>query len=207
MNDTRKKIARKICWFQYFEISVFSIRHRIKSTNWHCKKKVDDTDGFDETIKKKSTLKNCCKSDLIYKLIIAFFKYYRENKKFYNLSFKWNHSFLHEFLDNINKFSDLKPRNKNTKIKKAKVQDTVLELYSKFLDISFDEYYDLEKGTKENLGYKWYDYGKLFNETWHENYDDYEVEYIDLPDMPPLENDREDVKLLKDYKFWLQTNY
>ena len=87
------------------------------------------------------------------------------------------------------------------------MQDTVLELYNKFLDISFDEYYDLEKGTKENLGYKWYDYGKLFNETWDENYDDYEVEYIDLPDMPPLENDREDVKLLKDYKFWLQTNY
>ena len=66
------------------------------------------------------------------------------------------------------------------------MQDTVLELYNKFLDISFDEYYDLEKGTKENLGYKWYDYGKLFNETWDENYDDYEVEYIDLPDMPPL---------------------
>ena len=87
------------------------------------------------------------------------------------------------------------------------MHDTVLELYNKFLDINFDEYYDLEKGTKENLGYKWYDYGKLFNETWHENYDDYEVEYIDLPDMPPLENDREDVKLLKDYKFWLQTNY
>ena len=87
------------------------------------------------------------------------------------------------------------------------MEDTVLELYNKFLDISFDEYYDLEKGTKENLGYKWYDYGKLFNETWDENYDDYEVEYIDLPDMPPLENDREDVKLLKDYKFWLQTNY
>ena len=87
------------------------------------------------------------------------------------------------------------------------MQDTVLELYNKFLDISFDEYYDLEKGTKENLGYKWYDYGKLFNETWDENYDDYEVEYIDLPDMPPLENDREDVKLLKDYKFWLQINY
>ena len=87
------------------------------------------------------------------------------------------------------------------------MEDTVLELYNKFLDISFDEYYDLEKGKKENLGYKWYDYGKLFNETWDENYDDYEVEYIDLPDMPPLENDREDVKLLKDYKFWLQTNY
>ena len=87
------------------------------------------------------------------------------------------------------------------------MQDTVLELYNKFLDISFDEYYNLEKGTKENLGYKWYDYGKLFNETWDENYDDYEVEYIDLPDMQPLENDREDVKLLKDYKFWLQTNY
>ena len=96
------------------------------------------------------------------------------------------------------------------------MHDTVLELYNRFLDINFDEYYDLEKGTKENLGYKFklinlkiklYDYGKLYNETWDEDYDDYEEEYIDLSDMPPLENDREDVQLLKDYKFWLQTNY
>ena len=54
------------------------------------------------------------------------------------------------------------------------MHDTVLELYNKFLDINFDEYYDLEKGAKENLGYKFklinlkiklYDYGKLYNET------------------------------------------
>ena len=32
--------------------------------------------------------------------------------------------------------------------------DTVLELYNNFLDKHFDEYYDLEKETKEKLGYK-----------------------------------------------------
>ena len=42
-------------------------------------KKLDDTDMFDETINKKSTLKNYGKSDLIRDTNHSFFKYYRDN--------------------------------------------------------------------------------------------------------------------------------
>ena len=87
------------------------------------------------------------------------------------------------------------------------MHDTVLELYNKLLDKYFDEYYDLEKETKEELSFKFkpiklkirrYDYDKLYNEISDEDYDDYddyeEEEYIDLPDMPPLERDEEEAK-------------
>ena len=85
-----------------------------------------------------------------------------------------------------------------TQKKKTKAFDRASELYNKY----FGEYYDLEKETKENLGYKFksidlkikgYDYGKLYNETSDKDYDesdDYdEEEYTDLSDMPPLEID------------------
>ena len=101
-------------------------------------------------------------------------------------------------LGDINKFNDLKPQNKNTKNKKkTKMCGRVLELHNEFLDKYFDKYYDLERETKEKLGYnfipinlkiKGYDYGKLYNETSDEDYDDYddfeeEEEYINLSDM------------------------
>ena len=70
--------------------------------------KLDDTDEFDETINKKSRLKNYSKSDLIYETNHSFFKYYRESKKFDNFSFKSTYSFLAEFLNDIDKVSDLK---------------------------------------------------------------------------------------------------
>ena len=136
--------------------------------------KSDDTDELDETINKKSTLKNYSKSDLIYGTNHSFFKYYHDNGNFENLSFKWKYSFLVEFLNDIDKFSDLKPRNKSTKKKKAKVCDTVSELYNKSLNKYLEEYYDLEKETKEKSGFKFkpidlkikgYDYDKLRNET------------------------------------------
>ena len=127
----------------------------MKSTKWHCKKqyqKLDDTDEFDETINKISAFESYSKSDLIYDTNYRFFEYYRDNKNIDNLSFKSKHSFLAEFLNDIDKFSDLKPRNKNTKKKKAKVHDTDSELYNKFLDKYFDEYYDLEKRNKRRVG-------------------------------------------------------
>ena len=70
--------------------------------------KLDDTDEFDETINKKSRLKNYSKSDLIYETNHSFFKYYRDRKKFDNFSFKSTYSFLAEFLNDIDKVSDLK---------------------------------------------------------------------------------------------------
>ena len=51
--------------------------------------------------------------------------------------------------------------------------DKVSELYDNFLETYFDKYYDLEKETNEELGYKFkpinlkikgYDFGKLYNE-------------------------------------------
>ena len=44
---------------------------------------------------------------------------------------------------------------------------------------------------------KGHDYGKLYNETSHEDYDDYgdyKEEYTNLSDMPPLETDKEEIK-------------
>ena len=44
---------------------------------------------------------------------------------------------------------------------------------------------------------KGHDYGKLYNETSHEDYDDYgdyKEEYTNLSDMPLLENDEEEIK-------------
>ena len=44
------------------------------------------------------------------------------------------------------------------------------------------------------LKIKGYNYGKLYNEISHEDYDDHEEEYIDFSDMPPLESDEKEVK-------------
>ena len=49
-------------------------------------------------------------------LIIVYFKYYCDNKKFDNISFKSKYSFLAEFLDDIKKISD--PEIKTYKITK-----------------------------------------------------------------------------------------
>ena len=116
--------------------------------------KLDDTDEFDGTINKNSTLKNYSKLDLIYDTNHSFFKYYHDDKKFDNLSFNLKYSLLAEFLNDIDKFSDLKPRKKSTKKKKTKMHDTVSELHNKFLNKYLNEYYDLKKETKEKLGFK-----------------------------------------------------
>ena len=81
--------------------------------------KLDDTYEFVKTISKKSTLKNYNKSDLIYNTNRIFYKYYLDSKKFDNLPFKSNHFFLYQFLNDIDKFSDLVPRNENTKKNKG----------------------------------------------------------------------------------------
>ena len=73
----------------------------------------------------------------------------------------------------MNKSSDLKPRNDNSKKKKIKVIDTVSELYNTFLDKYFDEYYELDGEEREELGFKFmpvnlrikgYDYNQFSKE-------------------------------------------
>ena len=97
-------------------------------------------------------------------------------------SLKSQYSFSDEFLNDVDKFSDLKPRNKNTKKKQSKMYDTASELYNKFIDKYFDENFDLEKEKKEELDFKLkainlkikeYGYGKFYNEISDHDFDDY----------------------------------
>ena len=85
----------------------------------------------------------------------------------------------------------------------------VLKLYSIFLDKSFYEYYDLQNEKIEELRpknkpikfkIKGYGCSRFYNETSYEDYDDEDYknenydnsyEFIDIPDMSPLESDEE----------------
>ena len=56
------------------------------------------------TIKKeKQTIKKCNRSDLICNSKYRFYKYYRDSKKFNNLSYKSKYSFLAEFFNDLDK--------------------------------------------------------------------------------------------------------
>ena len=103
---------------------------------------------------KLSIIGKYSKSNLIYDANYSFYKYYCDTKKFDSLSFRSKYSFLSKFLDDINKFSDVKPRTENIKKKKTKVFHTASELRNKFLNKYFDECYDLEGKEKEELGFK-----------------------------------------------------
>ena len=68
--------------------------------------KLENTYEFHKIIKKeKLTLENYSKSELICDSNYSFFKYYRDIKKFDNLSLKLKHSFLAEFFNDLNKFN------------------------------------------------------------------------------------------------------
>ena len=153
---------------------------------------------------KESIIGKYNESDLIYDTNHSFYKYYRDSKKIDNLSFRSKYSFLHEVLHDLKRFSDLKLRNGNTKNKKIKVFDTSSELYNKFLNKHLEEYYDLEGGEKEDLGFKFmpinlrikgYDYNEFHKEISDDDFDACDSdEFIDISDMPPLEGDDEEVK-------------
>ena len=85
-------------------------------------KKLDNTSEFDKIIKKiKPAVKNYNKSNTTYNSKYSFYKYYRDSKKFDNLSFKSKQSFLHEFLKDLNKLKKLKAIKQETeKQKKTK---------------------------------------------------------------------------------------
>ena len=88
--------------------------------------------------------------------------------------------------------------------KKTKVYDTASQLYTFFLNKSFDEYYDLEKEGKENLDFKFmpinlkikgYDYEQFYEDISDDNFDDYDFgALIDTSDIPPLEVHEDKVK-------------
>ena len=138
---------------------------------------------------------------------ISFYKYYRATKKFVSLSFRSKYTFLSLFLDDMNIFSDLKPPKLKHKKEKIKVFDTDSELYNKFLDKYFDEYYDLEGEEKEELGFKFMPInlninGNDCNQFYKKISDDDSDSdvFIDISDIPPLEGDEEEVKERKGLK-------
>ena len=78
--------------------------------------------------KKKKTLENYSKSNLIYGTNQNFYKYYRNSKKIGNLYFKSKYFFLDKFLKDLNKFTKLKTQKEKEKRKKINAYDTALEL-------------------------------------------------------------------------------
>ena len=85
--------------------------------------------------------------------------------------------------------------------------DTDSELYNKFLDKYFDEYYDLEGEEKEELDFKFMpinlningnDCNQFYKKISDDHYDS-DV-FIDISDIPPLEGDEEEVKERKGLK-------
>ena len=55
------------------------------------------------------------KSDLIYNSKYCYYKYYRDSKKFDNLSLKTKYFFLAHFFNDLNKFNGLKTQKEKTK--------------------------------------------------------------------------------------------
>ena len=138
------------------ELSI-TFRQRIKSTNWHWKKKqcqrLGNTFEFDKTIKReKPTDGNCSNSNLIYNADHSYYKYYRDSKKIDNLSFKWKYSFQVEFFEDLNKLNNSNPQKESTKVEN--VNDNASELYNEYLEIYFDECKTLSDAQKRKLDSK-----------------------------------------------------
>ena len=96
----------------------------------------------------------------------SFYKYYHDSKKFNNISYKLNYSFLTIFLKVLNKFTKLKPQKE--KKKKKNVYDAASESYNELLETYFDEYNELSDAKRKNIELK-YDPNNLFLKTY--NYD------------------------------------
>ena len=104
--------------------------------------KLDVDYKFDE----ESKVGKYNKSDLIYKTVPT------DIKKFNKLSIESKKLFLSCFSSDLNGFRMINPRNENTIYRKTKMYHTTLELYNEFLDIYFDEYYDLPDAKKRGDG-------------------------------------------------------
>ena len=60
-----------------------------------------------------------------------------DRKNFGNLSFKSKHSFLNDFLHDLDKLNNINPKKESTKEKKINVYDKASELYNNFLGIYY----------------------------------------------------------------------
>ena len=107
--------------------------------------------------KEEPKLKNYNKSNVTYNIKHSFYKFYRDSKKFDNLSFKSKYSFLHEFFKYLNEFKKLKTRKQESEKKnKTNVHHTLSESFNELLEIYFDEccYLSHAKGKKMDPKYK-----------------------------------------------------
>ena len=66
-----------------------------------------------------------------------------------NLSFKPKHSFLKEFLDDLEKLNDINPQKESTKERKINVYDKASELYNDFLGVHYYKYYELSDNKRK----------------------------------------------------------
>ena len=137
-----KDLLEKTAALEIFEYS--SLGKELKKQTSVAEKqyqKLENSYEADKIIKrKKPTLENYSKLDLIYDANHSFFKYYRDRKKIYDLS---KHSFLNEFFDDLDKLKNLNPEKGSIKDKNINVHDKASELYNNFLGIFYHKYYEL----------------------------------------------------------------
>ena len=171
-----------------------SLGNKLKAQTDIAKKQYQKLDDFyesDKIIKKeKPTLKIYSKSDIIYNSNYSCYKYYRDSKKFDNISLESKYTFLVEFFKDSNKLNKLKNKKKKLKRKKTNVYNTASELYNDLLGTYFGEYYhllDAKRSQKDpnpdKLFLTTYGYDGWFTEEEL----DFEEESVDISDMPPLE--------------------
>lgn len=112
--------------FEYFLLGR-ELKAKTDIANKHYEK-LDNTLEFNKIIKNEPKFNNYDKSNLIYNRKYSFYKFYGFSKKFDGLTFKSKYSFLHEFLNYLNKFIKLKTMIEITK-KKQKMCMILLRNY------------------------------------------------------------------------------
>ena len=122
MFSPEKDLLEKAAALKRFEYS--PLGKELKAQTDIAKKqyqKLDDNFEFDKIIKKeKMALENYNKSNLIYNSKHSIYKYYRDSKKFNNLSLKSKYPFLVKLFNDLNKFKNLKTIKEKTEKKKNK---------------------------------------------------------------------------------------
>ena len=139
-------------------------------------------------------------------LIIFYIDIFVIEKK---VSFKSKHSFLNEFLDDLDKLNNLNPRKQNIKDRKVDVYDEASKLYSEFSEIYYQKHYRLSDDKRKKIESK-YDPKDLFLDVydysaWLENEEgsaDKEQstnkeELTNVTSVPSLESDGKEVKEAK----------
>ena len=121
----------------------------------------------------------------------------------------------------MGEFKNFIPGKSKTKVKKRIVYNNAKRLYNRLISIYYDDYNEIADEKKEKMGEKHYPNNLLFKgqrfieetsksqpeettaervklRTWKP--DDHFDELINIPDMPPLEGDEEEVKEEKQLK-------